>query len=122
LTNAHGRLAQLRDPERLRSWLVRMAWRLAINRRKSDERRRKREDAASDVGAITTEDQALSAERIERLWTAIDGLPEKLRMVVVLASIQEHDLSRVASALDIPEGTVKSRLFKARRLLRERLE
>ena len=63
----------------------------------------------------------LTIERSTRLWEAIDRLPDKLRMVVVLASIQEHDLAEVASALRIPEGTVKSRLFEARKQLRERL-
>jgi RNA polymerase sigma-70 factor, ECF subfamily len=122
LAKAYSRLRQLRDADRLRAWLVRMAWRLAINRRESDRRRRHREGTATEpVGSGTVEHDALAAERAERLWAAIDSLPDRLRMVVVLASIQEHDLAQVASALAIPEGTVKSRLFEARKLLRERL-
>jgi RNA polymerase sigma-70 factor (ECF subfamily) len=59
---------------------------------------------------------------VRRLWQAIDALPEKLRLVVVLASIEGHELREVAAVLDVPEGTVKSRLFEARRHLRERLQ
>ena len=50
-------------------------------------------------------------ERAEHLWRAIDGLSEKLRIVIVLAGIQGHDIKEVAALLELPEGTVKSRLF-----------
>ncbi len=66
---------------------------------------------------------ALPAVADERaaLWAAIDALPEKLRVVIVLASIEGHDMREVAALLRIPEGTVKSRLFLARRRLKEAL-
>ena len=67
------------------------------------------------------EDAALAKERSERLWAAIDALPERLRLVVVLASIEEHGLKEVAAIVDAPEGTVKSRLFEARKMLQEML-
>ena len=122
LTNAYRKLGQLRDRDRLRAWLVRMAWRLAINKRASDSRRAKREQAVSGGSTHAFEDTVLSAERSARLWEAIDRLPESLRLVVVLASIQEHDLAEVAAVLGIPVGTVKSRLFEARKQLREHLQ
>jgi RNA polymerase sigma-70 factor (ECF subfamily) len=56
------------------------------------------------------------------LWAAIDALPDKLRVVIVLSNIDEHDVAEVARLLDLPEGTVKSRLFLARRRLREYLK
>jgi len=52
---------------------------------------------------------------------AVSELPEKLRIVTVLAAIEEHDLASVARLLELPEGTVKSRLHRARTLLAERL-
>jgi RNA polymerase sigma-70 factor (ECF subfamily) len=67
-------------------------------------------------------EQLEARERAERLWAAIDALPEKLRMAIVLANIEEHDLAEVARLLDIPEGTVKSRLFLARQRLKELLQ
>ena len=122
LTKAHRNLGQLRDHDRLQAWIVRMAWRMAINKRGSDIRRISREQAPAEPSpAPTPEELALSEQRAEQVWAAIDGLSEKLRMVVVLASIQGHDLAEVSSALGIPEGTVKSRLFEARRQLRERI-
>jgi RNA polymerase sigma-70 factor (ECF subfamily) len=56
------------------------------------------------------------------LWQAIDALPEKLRSVVLLATIEGHDLASVARLLGIPEGTVKSRLFVARQRIKEHLQ
>ena len=70
--------------------------------------------------------QALEAiaasERSGQLWAAIDALPEKLRVVVVLANIEEQDIGAVAQLLGLPPGTVKSRLFLARQSLKEHLQ
>jgi len=125
LTKAHRNLGQLRDRGRLRAWLVRMTWRMSLDKRGSDTRRVVREQAAVEIDsthAPSSEDMVLSAERSARLWKAIDSLSEKLRIVVVLASIEEQDVAEVAALLDVPEGTVKSRLFEARKQLRERLQ
>ena len=64
------------------------------------------------------------AERLRagELWRAIDALPEKLRVVVVLGNIEGHGVDDVATLLGIPPGTVKSRLFHARRRLKELLQ
>jgi RNA polymerase sigma-70 factor, ECF subfamily len=139
---AYRNFRQLRDRERFRAWLVRMTWRLAIDRQRNERRRLARED----VAAISTETTgptgpalhqgdrrpgALRAgvledlearERATRLWAAIDTLPDKLRIAIVLANIQEHDIGDVARLLDLPEGTVKSRLFLARQRLKELLQ
>jgi RNA polymerase sigma-70 factor (ECF subfamily) len=69
----------------------------------------------------TTADLVAARERAEYLWNAIDALPEKLRLVVVLAGIEGHDMHEVSTLLDVPVGTVKSRLFLARKQLKERL-
>ena len=55
------------------------------------------------------------------LYDAIDGLPEKLRLAVILYYFEEMDISATAKVMGIPEGTVKSRLSKARKLLKEAL-
>jgi RNA polymerase sigma-70 factor (ECF subfamily) len=119
---AHRSIAQLRDRERFRAWLVRMTWRLAIDRLRNDKRRAAREQAVDIDPAATTEQIASAQERAQRLWVAIDELPEKLRMAIVLASIEGHDVAAVGRLLDIPPGTVKSRLFLARKALAEKLQ
>lgn len=119
---AHRAFAELRDRERFRAWLARMAWRLALDHRRGQKRRSAREERAviPDV-TPSHEADALAKERSERLWKAIDALPERLREVVVLASIEEHGIKEVAAIVEAPEGTVKSRLFEARKMLQELL-
>jgi RNA polymerase sigma-70 factor (ECF subfamily) len=118
---AYRKLHQLRDRNRFRSWLVRMTWRLAVNRRRGVRRRLLREADAVEGAAESTIDALLTRERTEQLWAAIDALPDKLRIVVVLAGIEEHDLQEVARLLGLPIGTVKSRLFLGRQRLKDML-
>lgn len=53
------------------------------------------------------------------LYAAIDQLPEKLRMTVILFYFRDMDIASVSEVLGLPSGTVKSRLHKARKLLKE---
>jgi RNA polymerase sigma-70 factor, ECF subfamily len=120
---AYRSFRQLRDRDRFRAWLVRMTWRLALNFRRGEKRRTVREDThALETAAFDGQrDEADSRDRVAEIWRAIDALPEKLRVVVVLANIEGHEIRDVAQLLEIPEGTVKSRLFEARRQLKEQL-
>ena len=122
LTKAYRNLRMLRQPARFRAWLVRITWRLAIDHQRRAKRRGTRESVSLTVSPPQDGTNVLaSRERSERLWEAIDALPEKLRIVTVLAGIEEHNLREVGVLLDLPEGTVKSRLFLARQRLRELL-
>jgi RNA polymerase sigma-70 factor (ECF subfamily) len=121
---AYRSFRQLRDRDRFRAWLVRMTWRLALDRRRGDRRRLAREEkesAGATAASRDLEDEAIAGERSARLWRAIDRLPEKLRVVIVLGAIEGHGVREVAALIGVPEGTVKSRLFEARRQLQERL-
>ena len=118
---AHRSFAQLRDRDRFRAWLVRTTWRLAIDRIRNEKRRVAREQAVEPGPQASVEEIALAQERSRALWQAIDELPEKLRMAIVLAAIEGHDTAEVARLLDVPPGTVKSRLFLARQQLTEKL-
>jgi len=119
---AYRSFSQLRDRERFRAWLVRMTWRLAIDRQRGDRRRMTRETSNEEITAADTSDELIARERAANLWTAIDSLPDKLRIVIVLAGIEGHDTSEVARLLSVPQGTVKSRLFLARQRLKEQLQ
>ena len=57
----------------------------------------------------------------DEILDAIDGLPEDFREAVVLSDLQGMTYQEVAEVLDVPLGTVKSRLFRGRKLLQERL-
>lgn len=123
---AYRRFSQLRDRDCFRAWLVRMTWRLAIDRQRGERRRVARElqhtAPSPGVTTPTTAEDLVARERAAQLWQAIDTLPDKLRVVIVLAGIEGHDTSEVARLLDVPQGTVKSRLFLARQRLKEQLQ
>jgi RNA polymerase sigma-70 factor, ECF subfamily len=122
LARAYRSFRGLRDRDRFRAWLVRTAWRLAIDRQRQDRRRLAREQAADPGPAVVNgEEAAASRERQARVFEAVDALPEKLRIVVILANVEGHSTREVAHLLDVAEGTVKSRLFAARKRLAERL-
>lgn len=118
----HG-FARLRDRDRFRAWLVRTTWRLALDWKRGHRRREVREDAVARLSAPfgNAERDAMENERARRLWAAIDELPGKLRLVIVLAAIDGHSMQDVAALLGVPDGTVKSRIFEARRRLQEKL-
>src|SRR5262252_1205684 len=102
---AYRCFSQLRNREQFRAWLVRMTWRLALDRRRGDRRREARDSEsaiardARAAGSLT--EDLVERERAAHLWTAIEA----------------HDVSEVARLLALPEGTVKSRLFVARQRL-----
>jgi RNA polymerase sigma-70 factor (ECF subfamily) len=120
---AHRGFAALRDRNRFRAWLVRTAFRLALDHQRSRQRRQRREDvvALDAREGPSIEDELAQRELAEQVGRAVDALPEKLRIVTVLAAIEEQDVREVARLLELPEGTVKSRLHLARKMLAESL-
>ena len=119
---AHRSIHQLRDRDRFRAWLVRMTWRMALDHVRSGRRRMIRDLAAVPRElAPTVEDAAIEDEQRARVWRAVDALPQRFRLVIVLSAMEGHSVKDVAALTGVAEGTVKSRLFKARKLLQEKL-
>jgi RNA polymerase sigma-70 factor, ECF subfamily len=122
LLRAFRRFERLRDRTRFRAWLVRITFRLAIDRARSSKRREVRETLWSQSAPRpSTEDLAATNEFQEQLDRAIEELPERQRLVLLLAAMQGYSLEEVAEMLGLPMGTVKSRLFFARKQLAEKL-
>jgi RNA polymerase sigma-70 factor, ECF subfamily len=125
LLRAYQKFHRLHDATRFRAWLVRITFRLALDRWRSARRRERRETewARPDLrpAAPTTEEVAEAKVFQARLEKALDELPEKFRLVLLLAAIEGHTLAEVAGMLGLPTGTVKSRLFFARKALAEKL-
>jgi len=125
LLRAYRRFDRLRDRNRFRAWLVRIAFRLALDRLRSGKRREQRDTLWSQPEhqprTATAEDIAASNEFQENLDDALAELPEKLRLVLLLAAMEGHTIEEIASMMGISTGTVKSRIFYARRQLAEKL-
>lgn len=124
MLRAYRNFHRLRDRARFRGWLVRTAWRLSLDRLRSAGRRERREIAAADGQHHVPDVEGMAASReFERhIAAALDKLPEKLRLVMVLTAIDGYNTKELAALLDVPEGTVKSRLFLARKRMAEELQ
>ena len=110
---------------------TRVAANAALNRRRSRGRARAREIELAQrhasgsqihVAPRDPEDATHGAEIQNRVQEALQQLPEELRMAVVLYDIEGQSYKDIAEILGIPEGTVKSRIHRARLGLRERLK
>ena len=125
LLRAYRRFDRLRDRTRFRAWLVRIAFRLALDRLRSGKRRELRDTLWSQPEyhppAANAEDIAASNEFQAHLDNALAELPDKLRLVLLLAAMDGHTIDEIAGILGLSTGTVKSRIFYARRQLAEKL-
>lgn len=103
------------------SWIYRIAMNEAINH---IEARRQFEplDPESPAPGLDASERLEAMEQYSDLHEAVLALGENYRSVVVLKHFVQCSYREVADMLDIPEKTVKSRLFEARQLLRRRLE
>jgi RNA polymerase sigma-70 factor (ECF subfamily) len=120
-----SKLAAVEDPK---TWLARIAWRVAVDR--SRQRGRTREIALDDpekpipeaASSDASADETLhGAELIAALERVIAALPEKLREPLILSTVEEMSPREVAATLGINEAAVRSRVFRARQILKERL-
>ena len=122
---AFKKFAALRDQERFRGWVNRIAFRLALNRQRGSRRRLTRDSNWHVESTTELVDGSQHAEQhlmVDRLRHEIDSLPEKLRVVLQLSIVEDMDPTDVAAVLGIPAGTVRSRLHAARKQLLEAMQ
>jgi RNA polymerase sigma factor (sigma-70 family) len=120
-----AKLAAVEDPK---TWLARIAWRVAVDRSRElgrnreipleDPERPVAEVASSEAPADETQQGDQIGVMLEKL---IAALPEKLREPLILSTIEEMSPREVAATLGISEAAVRSRVFRARQILREKL-
>lgn len=94
--------------------------RSAMRRRKATERLAAHEEIAPRT--IDATDQMITRQLADKLWAALDELPIDQRVVFVLCEAEQRTSVEVAEIVGAPEGTVRTRLFHAKRKLREKLE
>lgn len=113
ILTAYDKLNSLRDEKYFKTWLIR----ILINECYRIRRRKGSivsfEDYMSDVPVESNVDSELRE--------AVFNLPQKIRTVIVLYYIEGYNIDETAYMLRIPQGTVKSRLHKGRKLLKDML-
>jgi RNA polymerase sigma factor (sigma-70 family) len=123
---AHAALGRFRSGAPFRPWLLRIVANEARNRRRSAGRRaglavRAVEDRRSDDAAPSPESAVLATERRTQLIAAVNALRDDDREVIGARYFLELSEAETAEALNIPRGTVKSRLSRALERLRVQL-
>jgi RNA polymerase sigma-70 factor (ECF subfamily) len=129
-------LAALRERERFRGWIFRILTNLYLSQRRAVAGRPPEESLNEGTAEFslferlhqpfllwwsTPEQQFLDKLTREDLIRAIEALPEGYRVVVTLVDIQEFSYQEVANVLDLPVGTIRSRLARGRSLLQKAL-
>ena len=111
--------------EHLRAWLLRVA----VNRCRELWRApwRRRVESTDELAQLPApdapaEDAALEELRADPVWQALQALPEKLRVVALLHYVEEYTTEEIARVVGSPPATVRTRLHRARKQMRETLE
>lgn len=109
-----------------RAFLARVAWRIAVDRASRSSHGSNAhptslqlEEAQSPLPS--PEQEALSANEHAVIHSLIDTLPANLRTPLLLSTFDDLNSREIGTILDIPEGTVRTRLQRARMLLRQKL-
>jgi RNA polymerase sigma-70 factor (ECF subfamily) len=116
----HG-IGRLEDPQALRVWLYRIAHGLAVDRIRSDVSRERAERAWAETQE-RGEEESFDAEDAAAIHRALDELDVKHREVLVLHFLNDVSIGELASVVGCPEGTVKSRIYHAKRALKDALK
>ena len=110
----------------LKTWLFSITGNICRTRLQKQRRRERLQQILSGIlqssGPASVEESAIENESDEALWSAIHTMDEKHRIPIVLRYYHDLSVAEIASILQIPEGTVHSRLNTARRLLQSALK
>ena len=120
---------RLHEVNNAKTWLARIAWTTALDKRRvrrvmvslSDEQSGAELMQSISDSAPAADEQLAGTEMQQMLERLIAGLPEELRHPLELSTVQELNSAEIAEVMKIPEGSVRTRLFRARKQLKEKL-
>jgi RNA polymerase sigma-70 factor (ECF subfamily) len=131
---AYRKLATFRGDAAFRTWLIAIAWRKALDRRKSLSRWLRFTSTPPEADADApnwiehmpadqrTQEEDLAAAQLQnKVKLLIRTLPRKLRDALLLAGSGEYTYEQISHILGVPVGTVKWRVSEARRVLKQKL-
>lgn len=112
-----------------KTWLARIAWTTALDKRRAGRKMVSLNDAESGLELLDSlsdstpaaDEQLAEQQKQQLLQRLIAGLPEDLGQTLELSTVQELNSAEIAEVMKIPEGSVRTRLFRARKQLKEKL-
>jgi RNA polymerase sigma-70 factor (ECF subfamily) len=119
---AYRSLAHFEGRSRFSTWLYKIAYNTAVN---GVTRRKEYHSLAEDSGAVdgdTPERKLVRGAAREAVMDALDGLPERYRICVDMCFFYGRSYQEIEAITGFPVNTVKSHVFRAKKLLREKLE
>lgn len=115
-----------RRPDRVAAWMATICLNLCRSKHRTRARRVRESPLFDEMDPAATgrsiEEEVLVSLDVERLREAMDALPEPQRMAIVLVDLSGMSTARAAGAMDVPRGTVLSRLHRGRRALARMLD
>jgi RNA polymerase sigma-70 factor (ECF subfamily) len=108
---------EIRDEK---AYLARIAWRLAVDKLPKARTQPLSPDLQSN-DAQNPEDAVVSADWSVAIHRLVDALPEQLRQPLALATVEELNSREIAQVMGIAEGTVRTRILRARQMLKQKL-
>jgi RNA polymerase sigma-70 factor (ECF subfamily) len=131
---AYRSYATFEEGTNLRAWLFRILTNTFINAYRAKQRRPQETDLGDmedlylyrrigqvNPASVSAEDQLLDLFTDDEVKAALEDLPEAFRLPVLLADVEEFSYKEIAEMLDIPIGTVMSRLHRGRKAMHKRL-
>ena len=121
--NAYNGLSTFREGHSFKNWLFTIASHKTIDFLRKKKKNKEQELLDTDVGRIRTShlDRFIQDERIKKLQSEIEKLPDNYRMVILLKHKENMRIEDISKMMNIPEGTVKVWLHRARMKLKERM-
>lgn len=98
------------------AFLARAAWRMAVDKLPS-----RRQGAIPELAAPSHERDVIASDLQATVHRLVDSLPEEFRQPLVLSAIEELTSRQIAEVMGIPDATVRSRIMRARQMLKEKL-
>jgi RNA polymerase sigma-70 factor, ECF subfamily len=118
---AFGRLADFRGDAALSTWIYRIGVSMCLNEMRRVKRWSARETALDDAPQITLRQPRAEPDLRTKLRRAVDDLPEHYRVVFVMYDMEGYTHDEIGAVLEMPTGTSKARLSRARARLRKAL-
>ncbi len=128
---AYTKLESFRGSSQFYTWMYRVALNMACSHRRRTARRRDEQsiDRIREVSgaepvdsSLQPEQMALRSEQTDLVQAALLEISDEHRQILVLREMEDYSYETIAEILELPVGTVRSRLFRARLQLKERLE
>jgi RNA polymerase sigma-70 factor (ECF subfamily) len=120
---------RLHEVSNAKTWLARIAWTTALDKRRAGRKVVSLDDGESGAGLMESlsdgtpaaDEQLAERQKQQLVQRLIAGLPDDLGETLELSTVQELNSAEIAEVMKIPEGSVRTRLFRARKQLKEKL-